>query len=80
LESILEGLLTEREQLEQFSKEEINLEKRIAHFRKVLENNEILKTFDRCVFRVSVEALCFSQVIYIHKVCGIANVILQTFL
>ena len=43
LESILEGLSSEREQLEQSSKEEINLEKRIAYFRKALENNEILQ-------------------------------------
>ena len=62
LESILEGLLTEREQLEQSSKEEINLEKRIAHFRKVLENNEILKDFDRCVFESIVEKVIIGEI------------------
>lgn len=62
LESILEGLLTEREQLEQSSREEINLEKRIAHFRKVLENNEILKTFDRCVFESIVEKVIIGEI------------------
>jgi len=62
LESILEGLSTEKEQLEQSSREEINLEKRIAHFRKVLENNEILKDFDRCVFESIVEKVIIGEI------------------
>lgn len=62
LESILERLSTEREQLEQSSKEEINLEKRIAYFRKVVKNNEILKTFDRFVFESIVEKVIIGEI------------------
>jgi len=62
LESILERLSTEREQLEQSSKEEINLEKRIAYFRKVVKNNEILKTFDHFVFESIVEKVIIGEI------------------
>lgn len=50
LELSLNTLSSEREQLGQTTQEEINFEKRIVHFRKVLEHNKVLTTFDRCVF------------------------------
>lgn len=62
LESTLEGLSSEREQLEKSSKEEIDLEKRIEHFRKVLENNEVLTSFDRCVFESIVDKVIVGEI------------------
>lgn len=62
LELVLEGLSTEKEQLEQSTKEEIDLEKRIEHFRKVLENNEVLTSFDRCVFESIVEKVLVGEI------------------
>lgn len=62
LESVLEGLSIEREQLEQSSNEEINMEKRVEHFRKVLENNEILTTFDRCVFESIIDKVIIGEI------------------
>src|SRR5699024_3022599 len=61
-ESVLEGLLGEKEQLEKSSNEEIDLEKRIEHFRKVLEKNEVLTEFDRCVFESIVEKVIIGEV------------------
>jgi hypothetical protein len=55
LESNLSTLSNEREQLRQSTQEEINFEKRIVHFRKVLEQNKALTTFDRCVYESIVE-------------------------
>lgn len=40
-ELMLDDLLSEKEQLEQSSQEEIDLGKRIEYFRKVLEKNEV---------------------------------------
>jgi DNA invertase Pin-like site-specific DNA recombinase len=62
LESTLGGLSSEREQLEKSSKEEIDLEKRIEHFRKVLENNEVLTSFDRCVFESIVDKVIVGEI------------------
>ena len=47
--------------MEQSSKEEIDLEKRIEHFRKVLEKNEVLTAFDRCVFESIVEKVIIGE-------------------
>lgn len=63
-ELILGDLLSEKEQLEQSSQEEIDLAKRIEHFRKVLENNEVLTTFDRCVFESIVEKVIIGELDY----------------
>lgn len=62
LDSILEGLTSEKEQLEKSSKEEIDLEKRMEHFRKVLEKNEVLTTFDRCVFESIVDKIIVGEI------------------
>ncbi|WP_227004676.1 recombinase family protein [Jeotgalibaca arthritidis] len=62
IESVLEGLLDEKGQLERSSNEEIDLEKRIEHFRKVLERNEVLTEFDRCVFESIVEKVIIGEV------------------
>src|SRR5699024_5119730 len=62
IESILERLLGEKEQLEKSSNEEIDLEKRIEHFRKVLEKNEALTEFDRCVCESIVEKVMIVEV------------------
>lgn len=59
---ILEGLSSEKEQLEQSSKEEIDLKKRVEHFRKVLEKNEVLTVFNRCVFESIVEKVIVSEI------------------
>lgn len=61
-ELILDDLLSEKEQLDQSSQEEIDLGKRIEHFRKVLEKNEVLTTFDRCVFESIVEKVIIGEV------------------
>jgi DNA invertase Pin-like site-specific DNA recombinase len=61
IESVLEELSSEKEQLEKSSKEEIDLEKRIEHFRKVLEKNEVLKDFDRCVFESIVQKVIVGE-------------------
>lgn len=37
------------------------MEKRIEHFRKVLENNEVLTTFDRYVFESIVEKVIIGE-------------------
>lgn len=62
LELVLEGLSSEKGQLEQYSKEEIDLGKRIEHFRKVLEKNEVLTVFDRCVFESIVEKVIIGEI------------------
>ncbi len=62
LYSTLEGLAKEKDQLEKSSKEEIDLEKRIEHFRKVLEKNEILTSFDRCVFESIVDKVIVGEI------------------
>src|SRR5690554_2542271 len=59
---ITKGGISEKEQLEQSSQEEIDLAKRIEHFRRVLEKNEILTTFDRCVFESIVEKVIIGEV------------------
>jgi len=61
-ELILGDMSGEKEQLEQSSKEEIDLEKRIEHFRKVLEKNEVLTAFDRCVFESIVEKVIIGEI------------------
>jgi site-specific DNA recombinase len=62
IELVLEGLLGEKEQLEKSSNEDIDLEKRIEHFRKVLEKNEVLTEFDRYVFESIVEKVIIGEV------------------
>ncbi len=62
IESTLEELSSEKEQLEKSSKEEIDLEKRIEHFRKVLEKNEVLTDYDRCVFESIVEKVIVGEI------------------
>lgn len=61
-ELILGDLSIEKEQLEQSSKEEIDLEKRIEHFRKVLEKNEVLTAFNRYVFESIVEKIIIGEI------------------
>ena len=58
----IEELSSEKEQLEKSSKEEIDLEKRIEHFRKVLEKNEVLTDFDRCVFESIVDKVIVGEI------------------
>lgn len=55
LENALTELLDEKEQLEISAQEELNIGKRLEHFRKVLRSNEILPSFDRNVFESIVE-------------------------
>jgi hypothetical protein len=55
LETSLTELLEQKEQLEQSAQEEINLGKRLEHFHKVLQTNEILSAFDRNVFESIVD-------------------------
>lgn len=55
LEQQLTGLLEEQAQLEKSSREEIDVEKRLEHLRKVLQNNEVLSSFDRNVFESIVD-------------------------
>ena len=62
IESTLEELSSEKEQLEKSSKEEIDLEKRIEHFKKVLEKNEVLTEFDRCVFESIVDKVIVGEI------------------
>jgi DNA invertase Pin-like site-specific DNA recombinase len=61
LELNLSTMSNEREQLKQSTQEEIDFEKRIARFRKVLENNKVLTTFDRCVFESIVEKVFIGE-------------------
>lgn len=62
LELSLSILSSEREQLSQSTQEEVDFEKKIAHFRKVLEHNKVLTTFDRCVFESIVEKVIIGEV------------------
>ena len=62
IESTLAELSSEKEQLEKSSKEEIDLEKRIEHFKKVLEKNEVLTEFDRCVFESIVDKVIVGEI------------------
>ncbi|MEK3986398.1 recombinase family protein [Paenibacillus sp. FSL K6-3166] len=55
LDSSLAELIEEKEQLEKSAREEIDLGKRLEHFRKVLRTNEILPAFDRNVFESIVD-------------------------
>ncbi|NEZ42588.1 recombinase family protein [Paenibacillus alvei] len=55
LESQLSELLNEQVQLEQSSRQELDVEKRLEHLRKVLQKNEVLSSFDRNVFESIVE-------------------------
>ncbi len=54
-------LLDKREGLEEAAQEEINIEKRIEHFRKVLQTNAILSTFDRNVFESVVDKVIIGE-------------------
>ena len=62
LEHLLSTFVNEKEKLEQSAQEAIDLEKRIAHFRKVLEQNEVLASFDRCVFESIVDKVIIGEV------------------
>lgn len=57
LDSALAELTEEKEQLEQSALEEIDLGKRLEHFRKVLRTNEILPSFERNVFESIVDKI-----------------------
>ncbi|WP_218061027.1 hypothetical protein [Bacillus sp. FJAT-26390] len=48
-------MLNEQAQLEQSSRQELDVEKRLEHLRKVLQKNEVLSSFDRNVFESIVE-------------------------
>ena len=61
LDLILSTMSDERDQLRQSTQEEIGFEKRIVHFRKVLEQNKVLTTFDRCVFESIVEKVIIGE-------------------
>jgi len=61
LELILSSMSNERDHLRKSTQEEIGFEKRIAHFRKVLEQNKVLTTFDRCVFESIVEKVIIGE-------------------
>lgn len=51
----IELLNKEHESLHETSQTELNVKKRIAEFRKTLENNQVLETFDRYVFESIIE-------------------------
>lgn len=55
LDSLLAELHTERTRLENSAQEEAELERRIEHFRKVLQQGEIFHSFDRNVFESIVD-------------------------
>ncbi len=55
MEVQLNKLLAEQTQLERGSRQEIDLEKRLEHLRKVLQKHEVLSAFDRNVFESIVE-------------------------
>lgn len=55
LEVQLSKLLAEQTQLEKGSQQEIDLEKRLEHLRKLLQKHEVLSVFDRNVFESIVE-------------------------
>lgn len=57
LDTSLTALLEEKAQLEQSEQEEIDLGKRLEHFRKVLRTNELLPSFDRNVFESIVDKI-----------------------
>jgi len=57
LDTSLSALLEEKEQLEHSAQEEIDLGKRLEHFRKVLRTNELLPSFDRSVFESIVDKI-----------------------
>ncbi len=60
LDTSLTALLEEKAQLEQSAQEEIDLGKRLEHFRKVLRTNELLPSFDRNVFESIVDKIIIS--------------------
>ena len=55
LSSQIEQLQKQREDLQESAETESTMKKRIAEFRKTLEENEVLDTFDRYVFESIVE-------------------------
>ncbi|WGU92516.1 hypothetical protein QJQ58_18290 [Paenibacillus dendritiformis] len=55
LESTLTELIEASEQLEAAAQEEIDVEKRVQHFRNVLQSNTVLSEFDRNVFESVIE-------------------------
>ncbi|MFS0840404.1 recombinase zinc beta ribbon domain-containing protein [Paenibacillus sp. 1P03SA] len=55
LEVQLNKLLAEQAQLERGSQQEIDLEKRLEHLRRVLQKHEVLSSFDLNVFESIVE-------------------------
>ncbi|MFR9712057.1 recombinase family protein [Paenibacillus sp. MB22_1] len=61
LDTSLTKLLEEKEQLEQSAQDEINLGKRLEHFRKVLQTNEVLTAFDRNVFESIVDKVIIGE-------------------
>lgn len=61
LDTSLTKLLEEKEQLEQSAQDEIDLGKRLEHFRKVLQTNEVLTAFDRNVFESIVDKVIIGE-------------------
>lgn len=61
LDSLLTGLHEEKEHLEQSAQEEVDLGKRLEHFRKVLQTNEVLSAFDRNVFESIVDKVIIGE-------------------
>lgn len=61
LETALTELLEEKVQLEQSAQEEIDLDKRLEYFRKVLRTNEVLPSFDRNVFESIVDKVIIGE-------------------
>ena len=55
LSSQIEQLQKQRESLQESAETESTMKKRIAEFRRTLEENEVLDTFDRYVFESIVE-------------------------
>jgi len=61
LESTLTELIESSEQLETSAQEEVDVEKRLLHFRNVLQANSVLTEFDRNVFESVVEKVIMGE-------------------
>ncbi len=61
LESLLNQLLDERAKLEEAAQDEVDVEKRITHFRQVLRSNAVLPTFDRSVLESVVDKILVGE-------------------
>lgn len=61
LEATLTGLLKEKDDLEEATDGELNVEKRIASFRRILQDNGVLPVFDRNVFESIVDKIIVGE-------------------